>query len=212
MPWKQSNCCYESTISSVRKLNDNYGPGFQWDRCGKLTPACEQFFVQESCMYECDVNAGLFRKCSEANVTAAASNSSDPCLNNTWEIKGMPIKASYCDAWFRTCFNDQFCGGNDGNFFSCAAYYSESQLTPAPTSSPTSSGSTGLSTGVIITIVVLSVFILVVLLILGVTFYRERHGDPILKPLLKDGESSVPRESSRNFPETELRQRERADI
>ena len=35
----------------------------------------------------------------------------------------MPIKASFADAWHRACANDLFCGGNDGNYFSCAEDY-----------------------------------------------------------------------------------------
>ena len=42
---------------------------------------------------------------------------------NKWELFRMPIKASFADAWHRACANDLFCGGYDGNFFSCAENY-----------------------------------------------------------------------------------------
>lgn len=42
---------------------------------------------------------------------------------NKWELYRMPIKASFADAWHRACANDLFCGGNDGNYFSCAEDY-----------------------------------------------------------------------------------------
>ena len=45
-----------------------YGAGYEWDRCGKLSQACERFFVQEACLYECDPNIGNYRKCTDAQV------------------------------------------------------------------------------------------------------------------------------------------------
>ena len=68
-----------------------------WDRCGKLSQACERFFVQEACLYECDPNAGLFRK---FNKTIYDKDNED---HNEWQMEGMPIKASYCDSWFDAC-------------------------------------------------------------------------------------------------------------
>jgi hypothetical protein len=35
----------------------------------------------------------------------------------------MPIKKSFCDAWYTACYNDYFCG--EGSYFGCAAYYDE---------------------------------------------------------------------------------------
>ena len=61
------------------------------DGCGKLSSACEQFFIEEGCFYECDHNLGKWRK--HENRTN----------DNGWEIEGMPIKASYCDAWYEAC-------------------------------------------------------------------------------------------------------------
>ena len=62
--------------------------------CGKLSSTCEAFFIEEGCFYECDHNLGKWRKhvdCADENKT------------NGWQIEGMPIKASYCDAWFQAC-------------------------------------------------------------------------------------------------------------
>lgn len=119
-PYKDSACCYNSTVTTVDALNEAYGEGYEWDRCGALSQACERFFVQEACLYECDVNAGLYRKYSDAEVAADPEGTT----TNTWQMEGMPIKASYCDAWYTACYNDYFCGGGDGNFFSCAQQYS----------------------------------------------------------------------------------------
>ena len=44
-------------------------------------------------------------------MAAAADDENDPCYYNTWEMYQMPIKASYCDAWYDACYEDSFCGG-----------------------------------------------------------------------------------------------------
>jgi hypothetical protein len=64
------------------------------DGCGKLTSACEQFFIEEGCFYECDHNLGKWRKHDDESCDNG---------NNGWQITGTPIKASYCDAWFEAC-------------------------------------------------------------------------------------------------------------
>jgi folate receptor len=122
LPWKEDACCHNHTVTSAEGLRTSYGEGFEWDRCGPMSPECSRFFVQEACFYECDVTAGMYRKCSDAQVGAASRDEDDPCYKNTWEMKGMPIKGSYCDAWYQACRNDYFCSAEDGNFFSCSVY------------------------------------------------------------------------------------------
>lgn len=123
VPWKDEACCKQSTVSSSEHLRTVYGEGYEWDRCGPMSPECARFFVQEACLYECDVHSGHYRKCSDAQVDAAADNEDDPCHENRWEIQKMPIKASYCNAWYQSCRNDYFCSGK--SFFSCNAHYWE---------------------------------------------------------------------------------------
>jgi len=53
-----------------------------------LSDECEQFFIEESCFYECDKNLGKWRKFAD-------------CMENTtqfneWEIENMPIKVGRC--------------------------------------------------------------------------------------------------------------------
>merc|ERR1711862_197773 len=60
---------------------------------------------------------GLFRK-----FHPSIYNESNPD-HNEWQMHGMPIKASYCDAWFTACRKDKFCASAGGSFFSCAAVY-----------------------------------------------------------------------------------------
>ena len=119
-PWKENSCCHKDTVDTAEGLRDGYGPEYHWDRCGPLSPACERFFVQEACAYECEPAFGLFRRYAP-NIF----NASDP-THNEWEVYKMPIRADHADAWFHACYNDHFCAADDGNFFSCAATYLES--------------------------------------------------------------------------------------
>ena len=114
-PWKNRACCDSETVKGPQELNEAYGEGYEWDRCGPMTEACERYFVMEACLYECEPAAGLFRKYNE-------SQKDDPDFNE-WQLHKMPIKKSFCDAWYNACYNDYFCG--EGSFFGCDAYYWE---------------------------------------------------------------------------------------
>ena len=204
-PYKDSSCCHEATVTTPAAINKAYGAGYEWDRCGALSQACERFFVQvrllswylcvmrdqficllnilvsrtqEACLYECDPNAGLYRKCNEAQVAAAADDETDACHMNTWEMYKMPIKASYCDAWYLACYGDKFCGGNDGNFFSCAANYS-----PKSSSSSNSSDEV-MPVWAIVLLCIFGVLALVICGALAFTVKKEKDGKPIFNPLL----------------------------
>lgn len=73
--------------------------------CGQLSSACEKFFIEEGCFYECDHNVGKWRKHDDCGSDGTG---------NEWEIEGMPIKASYCDAWYEACkgANNRLCIGS----------------------------------------------------------------------------------------------------
>jgi folate receptor len=112
-PWKNNACCDSSTVGSPDQINESYGSGFEWDRCGTMSQACERFFVMEACLYECEPNAGLFRKFND-------SQTEHPEYNE-WQIHKMPIKKSFCDSFYTACYDDYFCG--KGNFWECEAHY-----------------------------------------------------------------------------------------
>jgi hypothetical protein len=153
-PWSENSCCFQETVESAEKLNEAYGAGYHWDRCGTLSPACERFFVQEACFYECEPNIGLYRKYldpAQPNPFGVGGEVYNPacdpyaieyddtldCDHNTWQVSGMPIKASFCDAWWLACRNDYFCATGGGSYFSCAESFNEDTSTPAPSEAPT---------------------------------------------------------------------------
>ena len=162
-PWKESSCCHSEVVTTPKAMNEMYGPGYHWNRCDgfvdgyKMSEACERFFVQEACLYECDPHAGDYRRYTdgeteayEAFVAAGGPEAggglaaSDPVYSgdfehngvtypksvfygdgvnapNKWQMYKMPIKASYCDAFYTACMNDYFCGS--GDFWACSADY-----------------------------------------------------------------------------------------
>jgi folate receptor len=170
-PWKESSCCHSAVVTTPQAINEAYGAGYLWNRCDgweegyKMSDACERFFVQEACMYECDPHSGSYRRYTDGEADAfeawvAAGNpgdysfppETDPIWQGTFEHNGntyqksvfrgngvygpnkwqmfeMPIKASYCDAFYTACKNDYFCG--DGDFWACSADYRENP-TPGP--------------------------------------------------------------------------------
>lgn len=125
-PYAQNGCCPQDLVSSVDKIKDLYEKKYHWDRCGKMSQACERFFVMEACFYQCDTNAGLFRKhkadAAHPDPFGGAHPLYDPTDEDTnaWRMKDMPIKASFCDAWWNACQEDYFCTSDGGSFFSCA--------------------------------------------------------------------------------------------
>lgn len=118
-PWKDNACCHKKTVTSVTQIKEAYGEKYHWDRCGTLSEACERFFVMEACFYECDPNAGLYRKFPDGVYNASDDS------HNKWQMHKMPIKRSFCNAWHRACFNDNFCDSKtkSGSFFACAKEY-----------------------------------------------------------------------------------------
>jgi len=90
-----------------------YGDKYRWDRCGPLSAACQQYFVDEACTYECDVNAGKWRLHGQ-------TNSSECNDSNGWQISNMPIKASFANAWYEACKDDLFAATESGSYFDVA--------------------------------------------------------------------------------------------
>ncbi|GMI21241.1 hypothetical protein TeGR_g11819 [Tetraparma gracilis] len=135
LPWITSSCCDENTVLDTQTIKEAYGKNYEWDRCGPISQGCERFFVQEACLYECDVNAGKYRLCSEDDIANSETKDiglgyniscNDNGYGNRWQIYNMPVSKMYADAWYRSCENDSFCAADGGSFFSCALRYENS--------------------------------------------------------------------------------------
>jgi folate receptor len=121
--WSSHGCCAPATVKDAQTLKEAQGgPEYHWDRCGTLSAECERYFIEEACFYECEPAAHLFQKYPSGALLHDRDGHEvhDPAdeEHNKWEIHRMPIKASYCNAFYEACKNDLFCG--PGNFFECA--------------------------------------------------------------------------------------------
>jgi hypothetical protein len=199
-------------------LKEGYGAEYHWDRCGPISQECERFFVQEACFYECDANAGLYRKYDasiydpKCDAYAADYDESfakaNNCDHNTWQVHNMPIKASYCDAWFTACSKDKFCAHDGGDYFSCAAVYKqvdeaalEKELDESKKEIDSlkeeniklmaeSDESDGLSVGAMVGIIVPSVVALVGCGLACLLVQREKAGKPMFMRLMDNSSGS----------------------
>ena len=187
LPWKERACCKNTTVLSAAALRDAYGPEWRWDRCGALTPACERFFVREACFYECEPAAGFYRRfegAAHAGTPHGDAHGPGHQDHNEWEMHGMPIKGSYCDAWHAACDNenDRFCAVDGGNFFSCAGEYKAHDKKPAGADKAVQQ--TGPS------VVVVAVLAVVAALALGLVAYAAHRERATGRPLF--GEALLP--------------------
>lgn len=158
-PWKNNACCNSSTVTGPQQIKEAYGAEYHWDRCGPLSEACERFFVMEACLYECEPSAGLFRKYDK--------NSSHPDAND-WQIHQMPIKKSFCNAWYTACANDYFCG--TGDFFACAAIYKAKD---------SSNSDDSVDTGLVFGLAVAGLIAVLGIIIISFLISREKQGKPM---------------------------------
>lgn len=220
-PWKDAACCAHSTVETGTKLKEGYGKGYEWDRCGPISQECERFFVQEACFYECDPNAGLYRKWHQAiydprcdKYSAGydeAHTNKTGCDHNAWQMADMPIKASYCDAWWLACRKDLFCAAAGGDYFSCANIYEAMDKSAALNAKiqaeesenaqlrkqllekdDEEDGIGGLGLPVII---VLGVLLLFFCGASGFLISREKNGKPVFGKLLETQQSGPPGEA-----------------
>lgn len=174
-PWKEKGCCKPETVRDTVTIKEAYGKEFHWDRCGKLSPQCEAYFIYEACFYECEPNAGLWRKHpkhvfdTDADGNVIKGNEDD---HNAWQMSQMPIKASFCDQFYTACQNDKFCASDEGDFFSCAAEYEAAD-----------DASKGMKPHIIAAIVVPVVVACLACVFMIVMMRKERAGQPMFQPI-----------------------------
>lgn len=189
-PWQNRACCNSETVKSAEALNAGYGPGYEWNRCGPMSDACERFFVQEACLYECEPSAGLYRKFKEDQFN-------DPDYNE-WQLYKMPIKKSYCNAWYDACKNDYFCG--KGSYFECEAFYWENQKEKEETEAALAAAAAQQakeedeepSLGLIIGLSVAAAVAFAGIIATIVLIQKEKNGTPVFTPSgLEPSEAAV---------------------
>eukprot|EP01043_Picozoa_sp_COSAG02_P032825 COSAG02_NODE_2210_length_9492_cov_22.862877_10_plen_1095_part_00 len=108
--WSDNACCSAETAAAMDYdvadedtglPDDAHGLGI--DQCGIPSRACQKWFIAESCLYECDVNAGRYR---HHDGDAACEEGA-----NGWQMSGFPLKQSEVDQFYQDCADEMFCFG-----------------------------------------------------------------------------------------------------
>mmetsp|Transcript_1266 Transcript_1266/g.2013 ORF Transcript_1266/g.2013 Transcript_1266/m.2013 type:complete len:259 (-) Transcript_1266:88-864(-) len=107
--YRENACCEPKYVADKKTIKEAYGPTYHWDRCGSISDSCERYFVEEACLYECDVNLGLFRKFPPHTFEETNPD------HNEWQIHNMPIRIEYCENMFEACKSELFCGAGLGS-------------------------------------------------------------------------------------------------
>jgi len=95
--YRELACCSVHQDSEVLpNANGTQLYNFNWNECGSLSTACQNFFQAESCYFECDP------------YQTPWANPIYP--NPSITFTGVPICSTYCDAWFEACKDDYTCG------------------------------------------------------------------------------------------------------
>lgn len=93
--FKNNSCCQFHIADEIYRHDaTNLYDGYHWNLCGPLTAECEAFIADEECFYQCEPSLYYF---------------ADPAYPGKGYIKGVPICADYCDAWFAACRRDKTC-------------------------------------------------------------------------------------------------------
>ena len=100
--------------------------------CGSLSTACQQYFMQEACFYECDHNIGLFRQFRSVGADSVTGNCMDGTgSQNAWQILNLPLKPSLVNGWWAACKNDLFCTAESGSYFDLPSSACVAPVAPA---------------------------------------------------------------------------------
>ena len=88
--FESNACCPPREVSDPNTINNLNGP---------LSQACERFFVQEACFYQCDSNVGQWQLYPKATFNEYEYEDIYLPTHNTWQIWQMAIQGDYCDLW-----------------------------------------------------------------------------------------------------------------
>lgn len=105
------------------------------------------------------------------------------CEHNAWQINAVPVKGSYCRAWYNACRKEPVCKG--GNVLECGKEILKPEENQEPV--PVETNNLGLEIGVGIAAGVA----FIVLIVMVVVIVRERRGRPLFMQLRdNDGDAT----------------------
>ncbi|KAK7807147.1 hypothetical protein U0070_018138 [Myodes glareolus] len=94
-PWQRNACCSANTSQEIHRDSSRLY-NFNWDHCGKMTPACKRHFIQDTCLYECSPNLGPWIQ----------------QVDQSWRKErflDVPLCKEDCQEWWEACRNSFTC-------------------------------------------------------------------------------------------------------
>ncbi|KAI5621738.1 retbindin isoform X1 [Silurus asotus] len=86
--YMENACCSEQDIEDLSASP----AGVSWDRCGTLSPQCEQFLKRVICFYRCSPDATYW-----------------PYPQHGSSLRALPLCHSFCRDWYEVCKSDLTC-------------------------------------------------------------------------------------------------------
>ncbi|XP_060760000.1 retbindin isoform X2 [Neoarius graeffei] len=81
-------CCSEQDIEDLTAAT----AGVLWDRCGSLSPGCEEFLKRVICFYRCSPDTTYW-----------------PHPQSSSSLRAVPLCHSFCRDWYEVCKSDLTC-------------------------------------------------------------------------------------------------------
>jgi folate receptor len=103
-PWAERSCCTNETVQSIKQDGVFTLYNMKWNHCSRnLSKACRDWFIKDTCFYECSPNLGPFLVVDKRSK-----------ITRKERVINVPLCASDCDAWFEACKDDLTCSDNWG--------------------------------------------------------------------------------------------------
>lgn len=103
IPWQAHSCCTINTTKSVKEDGTSSLYSMKWNHCGNLSKSCRDYFIKDTCFYECSPNLAPWI----VKDHVSKRTRKERFLN-------IPLCSDDCDGWFEACKEDHTCSDNWG--------------------------------------------------------------------------------------------------
>jgi len=193
----QEVCLYEcdANVGHYRRYKDMTKPLQAASYDAKCDPDSSLYDEGYAAANKC-LHTQYDARCDEYSESYDSEYAQDKnCAHNAWEIHGMPVKASYCKAWYNACRFQPVCRG--GNVLECGKSIVNDENEMQPT---IISNNLGLEIGVGVAagLSALTVIILAILVV------RERIGKPVFMRVPDDEVELIGVAETKAFEDLEM--------
>ena len=117
VPWRAHTCCTKNTTDAIKRNGVVTLYNSMWERCGKFSKKCKDYFIKCACFYSCSPNLSPWIvKCDIAEKARSE------------RIMKVPLCSDDCDGWFEACKDDYTCSDNWGETQKCSKQGNQCKL------------------------------------------------------------------------------------